>query len=171
MTLAEPTVLLVEESHDDALRLGTAFDRAGLGRPLRFARDRGQAIAYLRGDGEHGDRARFPLPAALLIDLKQPGRDDLDLLAWVRWQPRLGHLRIYVLSTVSRPEEIERAYELGASACLQKPGDPEGLHHLARTLITWLKLCHFPHCAGTDEERTAGIHEARAATMGWAAQG
>lgn len=163
MTIAEPTVLLVEESHDDALRLGTAFARAGLGRPLRFARDRGQAMAYLRGDGEHADRDRFPLPAALLIDVKRSGRDGLELLAWMRWQPRLGHLRIYVLSATSRPEEIERAYALGASACLRKPADAEGLAHLAGALITWLKLCHFPFHAGTDEERAAAVLAARTA--------
>lgn len=161
MTQAEPTILLVEERHDDALQLGTAFDRAGLGRPLRFARDRGQAIAYLRGDGEHADRARFPLPAALLIGSKRSGRTDLDLLAWVRWQPRLRHLRVYLLGAMSRPEEIERAYELGASACLRQPGDPDGLCHLASVLIPWLKLCHFPLHAGTDEERASAVLAAR----------
>ncbi len=161
MTIAEPTILLVDDSHDNALLLGTAFDRAGLGEPLRFARDGDQAIAYLRGDGVHADRTRFPVPTALLLHLQPAAATSFTVLAWVRQQPRFLPLRIYVLSGSNRAEDIARAYALGASAYLLKPGDPVAMAHLAKVLITWLKVCHFPFKAGTDEEREASILAAR----------
>lgn len=162
MTIAEPTILLMDESHDNALLLSTVFDRAGLGQPLRFARDGDQAIAYLRGDGVHADRTRFPVPAALLLDLQPSDATGLTVLAWVNQQPLLRSLRIYVLSGSNRPEDIAQAYALGASAYLLKPGDPAAMTCLAKALISWLKVCHFPLRTDTEEEREASILAARA---------
>lgn len=162
MIIENPLILLVDDCSDAALLMATVFDRAGFGQPLRFARDGGEAIAYLRGDGVHADRLKYPLPTVMLLDLNMPGKDGFDVLAWLRSQPGFRALRVYVLSASSRPEDIQRAYELGASAYLVKPGNLNGLMQMAKDLIAWLKLCHFPLQTATDEERASAIHAARA---------
>jgi len=161
MIIENPIILLVDDCHDAALLMATVFDRAGLGLPLRFARDGNEAIGYLRGDGLHADREKFPLPTVMLLDLNMPGKDGFDVLAWVALQPRLRYLRVYVLSASSRPEDIQRAYDLGASAYLVKPGNLNGLMQLAESLIGWLKLCHFPEENEPQEERGYAAGPAR----------
>jgi CheY-like chemotaxis protein len=151
MTIEEPIILLVEDSENDALLMCTVFDRAGLGQPLRFARNGDQAMAYLRGDGIYADRVQYPLPTALLLDLNLPGMNGLEVLTWIRQQPRLKRLRVYVLSASSRSQDIREAYDQGANAYLIKPGNLDGLMHLARILVAWLKLSQFAAISDTDE--------------------
>ena len=143
MTMADPVVLIVDDSEYDALLMRTVFERAWFTQPLRFARDGEEAIAYLRGDGVYRDRKQFPLPTVMLLDLNMPRKNGFEVLAWIREQPTLKRLRVYILSASSRPEDIERACDLGANAYLVKPSNLDGLLQLAKCLLAWLKLNHF----------------------------
>ena len=143
MTIEDPIVLIVDDSEYDALLMRTVFERCGFVQPLRFARDGEEAIAYLRGDGVYIDRKQFPLPTVVLLDLNMPRKNGFEVLEWIQQQPALRRLRVYVLSASSRAEDIQRSYDLGAGSYLVKPGNLDGLMHLAKTLITWLKLSQF----------------------------
>ena len=143
MTIEEPIVLLVDDSENDALLLRTVFERAGFVQPLRVARDGDEAIAYLRGDGAYLNRKQFPLPTAVLLDLNMPRKNGFEVLEWIRQQSALKGLRVYIMSASSRPEDIQRVYDLGADSYLVKPGTLNELMQLAKTLIAWLKLSHF----------------------------
>jgi len=143
MTTEDPIVLLVDDSANDALLMRTVFERAGFVQPLRYAHSGDDAVAYLRGDGRYGDRALFPLPSTLLMDLNMPGRNGFEVLDWIRHQPHLRRLQVCILSASSRPEDIQRAYDLGANPYLVKPSNLDGLLHLAKSLIAWLKLNHY----------------------------
>jgi CheY-like chemotaxis protein len=161
MIAPDPTILLMAESDNDALHLGAAFDRAGLGQPLRYARDRAQAKEFLSGKGDHAERGRLPTPTVLLIEMSTPGREGFELLRWVSRQPELRPLRVYVLGVSNRLEDIRLAYELGASAYLVKAPNRDDWARQTSILITWLKLCHFPSRVGTDEERAIAVLAAR----------
>lgn len=143
MIIEDPIVLLVDDSVNDAKLMRAVFERAGFVEPLRSAQSADAAIAYLRGDGAYGDRAQFPLPTALLLDLNMPGKNGFEVLEWLREQPALRRLRVFILSASSRPQDIERAYDLGANSYLVKPRNLDGLMHLATSLVGWLKLNHF----------------------------
>jgi CheY-like chemotaxis protein len=138
MMIEDPIVLLVDDSVNDASLMRAVFERAGVVEPLRSTQDSIEAIAYLRGDGPYSDRL-----TALLLDLNMPGKNGFELLEWIRQQPALKRLRVFILSASSRAEDIERAYDLGASSYLVKPRNLDGLMHLAKSLIGWLKLNHF----------------------------
>jgi len=142
MIIVDPIVLLVDDSPNDSLLMRTVFERAGFVQPLRFARDGDEAIAYLHGDGAYRDRKQFPLPTVVLLDLNMPRRNGFEVLEWIRQQPDLRRLRVYVLSASSRIEDIQRVYDLGASSYLVKPGNLDGLLLLAKTLVAWLKMTH-----------------------------
>lgn len=143
MQIDQPIVLLADDDDLATLLMNTVFERAGFVQPLRFARDGEEAIAYLRGDGAYGDRSQYPLPTVLLLDLNMPRKNGFEVLAWIRQQPALKRLHVYVLSASSQPDDIQRAYELGANSYLVKPGNLDGLLHQARTLMAWLRLGHF----------------------------
>jgi len=127
MNPAFPQVLLVEDNEDDALLIKIAFERAGIDCPVQALTNGEEAIAYLSGDGVYQDRERYPLPTALLVDLKLPGKSGHEVLAWVRRQKPLDSLIRVVLTGSDRPEDVEKSYRLGAHGYLLKPLSPEQL--------------------------------------------
>jgi CheY-like chemotaxis protein len=143
MTVENPLVLVVDDSDTDGVLMRTVFERAGVVVPLRFVSDGVDAVAYLNGDGVYADRDRFPLPTVMLLDLNMPRKNGFEVLEWLRQQPTLKRLCVFVLSSSSRPEDIDRSYDLGANSYLVKPTNLDGLTHLAKTLIAWLRLNHF----------------------------
>ena len=143
MLTEDPIILLVDDSRNDVLLMRTIFERNGLRQPLQFAFNGDEAIAYLQGDGPYHDRAQFPLPTVVLMDLNMPGKNGFEMLEWIRGNPAFKRLRVYILSASSRSEDIERAYDLGASSYLVKPRNLDGLTQMAKCLIAWLKLGHF----------------------------
>jgi len=143
MLIEHPIVLLVDDSEDDALLVRRIFERVGFASPLQFVRDGDEVIAYLNGTGAYSDRAKFPLPTVVLLDLKMPRKNGFEVLAWIRQQPDLKRLRVYILSASSRPDDIQRAYDLGANSYLVKPSTLDELTTMAQGLLAWLKLSHF----------------------------
>ena len=138
----DPVILLVDDSELDAMLMSCVFERARLA-PLQITGGGEEAIAYLGGDGAYGDRDQFPMPTAVLLDLNMPRKDGFEVLAWIRQQPELKHLHVYVLSASGRTEDIERCYDLGANSYLIKPGNLDGLTTLAKTVVAWLRLSQF----------------------------
>ena len=140
MIIDNPIILAVDDDDSAALLVSTVFERAGLVQPLQFARDGLEGIAYLSGEGIYSDRSLYPFPTAVLLDLNMPRKNGFEVLAWIRQQPALKHLHVYVLSASSQEEDIRRCYNLGANSYLVKPGNLDGLMHQARCLLAWLKL-------------------------------
>jgi len=143
MLIEDPIVLLVDDSEDDALLVRRVFERAGFVAPLQVVHDGERAIAYLSGDGVFSDRAKFPLPTAVLLDLNMPRQNGFEVLAWIRQQPGLKQLCVYILSASSQTADIKRAYDLGANSYLVKPSTLDELTATAGCLLAWLKLSHF----------------------------
>lgn len=143
MLIEDPIILLVDDSEDDALLLRRVFERVGFSAPLQFVRDGEQMIDYLNGAGAYGDRTKFPLPTAVLLDLKMPRESGFDLLTWIRQQSEHKLLRVYILSASGQTDDIRQAYDLGANSYLVKPGTLDELTVMAGGLLAWLRLSHF----------------------------
>lgn len=143
--LSSMSVLLVEDNPDDVALIQRAFRKANIANPLRVVTDGEEAVAYLAGRGEYADRARHPLPVLVLLDLKLPKRSGHEVLAWLRSQEGLRRLPVAVLTSSREAADVNRAYDLGANAYLQKPVGFEALHELVRTLnLFWLILNEKP---------------------------
>ena len=140
----EQTILLVDDSENDLTLMDIAFRRAGLNSPLQVVHNGEEAIAYLAGEGRYTDRNKFPLPAVMLLDLNMPMKDGFHVLDWLRKQSGLKRLSTIVLTASLRPEDVERAFELGAHSYLVKPAALDDLVAMIRCLRDWLKLNHFP---------------------------
>jgi CheY-like chemotaxis protein len=135
-----PVILLVEDNPDDVLLARRALKKAALAVSMQVVDDGDEAVAYLDGNGPFGDRARHPLPALVLLDLKLPKRPGLEVLRWIRSRPELATTPVVVLTSSSEDEDIQKAYALGANSYLQKPVAFNGLVQLLAVLgLYWFK--------------------------------
>jgi CheY-like chemotaxis protein len=142
--IKDQTLLLVDDSENDRLLMQIAFEKTGLKITQREVYDGNGAIAYLNGDGEYSDRAQFPLPSIMLLDLHMPRKDGFEVLAWARAQEAFKSLSIIVLTASMRPEDVQRAYDLGASSYLVKPISLHALSDMIECLRNWSCINHFP---------------------------
>ena len=141
----QAVILLAEDSQDDILLIRRAFRQANIINPLQVVRDGEEVIAYLSGDGRYANRAEYPLPELLLLDLKMPGLDGFDVLRWIRDQPGLQAMRIVVLSSSQQIRDVNLAYRLGANSFLVKPVDFKDLVELTQAIQGyWLWLSKTP---------------------------
>ena len=130
-------ILQVEDDDNDVVLLRYAFSSAGLDRPVQAVSDGQQAIEYLAGEGKFANRQEYPLPCMVLLDIKLPRRGGLEVLQWIRSQPALKAVVVIMFSASSYPEEINRAYELGANSFLTKPAGAEELTRLVSVIHTY----------------------------------
>jgi CheY-like chemotaxis protein len=133
MTIGYP-ILHVEDRQEDVFLLQYAFKRAEIWNPVHLATDGQNAIDYLAGVGKFSDRAQFPLPYIVLLDLKLPHKMGLEVLEWIRQQPSLKSLIIIILSSSAYKGDIQRAYNLGANAFLVKPSDANTFADMCKAL-------------------------------------
>lgn len=121
----QATFLIVEDNADDAALLRRAFTRAKLLNAIHFVHTAEQAIEYLTGVGNYRNRAEFPIPSLILLDLKLPGMSGHDFLKWLRDHPQFRNLRTVVLSGSDDMRDVNLAYKFGANSFLIKPADFE----------------------------------------------
>lgn len=134
-------VLLAEDDENDVLFLQRAFRKAEISNPLQVARDGQEAIDYLSGEGPYTDRELYPLPCLVMLDLKMPRKNGMEALQWIRGREDLRSLPVIIFSSSVHPEEIQRAYQLGADAFLSKPSGVHERLELARKIKrSWLSL-------------------------------
>ena len=138
------TMLLVEDNVDDVELTMRALKRNGIANPVVALRDGVEALDYLRGRGEYGGQ-RPGRPEVVLLDLKLPRLDGLELLAQLKADPELKVLPVVVLTSSDDERDVRRAYELGANSYLSKPGDFAGLLRVMDILATyWLEMVEPP---------------------------
>lgn len=133
-------ILLVEDRDDDILLIRKAFERAHLTNPIHAVRDGEEALAYLSGTGKYANRDEHPLPDLVLLDLKMPRMDGLQVLEWIRSQPGLRGMAVMVLTSSNQIRDVNEAYSLGANSFLVKPTDFLNYIELGRLLREfWMK--------------------------------
>ena len=142
----EPEVILVAEDNDDhVVLLLRSFRKAALINPVVVVKNGVEVLEYLRGDGKFSNRAEYPLPTLLLLDLRMPMMDGFEVLYWIRQHPTLRTLRIVMLTTSEDLRDINKAYQLGANAFLVKPTDLEHFVKLTDAIRGhWLWLSKAP---------------------------
>jgi CheY-like chemotaxis protein len=140
------TVLLVEDDPNDALLVSTAFQRAADMTTLIHFGDGDSAIRYLAKESPYDTRDDSPKPTMMLLDIKLPKRSGFDVLTWIRSQSNaLRRLPILMLTSSGQKADIDRAFELGATAYLQKPSRPRVLSEMVTDLKNfWVKWAEIP---------------------------
>ena len=121
------SVLLAEDNDDDLFLSKRVLAKAGIG-PVFHVADGKEAMDYLAGRGAYSDRVLHPLPAVILLDLKMPFFNGHEVLEWLRTQPGLNGVKVYVLTSSGEMIDRERAAKAGVQGYFVKPLT---LEHLA----------------------------------------
>jgi CheY-like chemotaxis protein len=138
-------VLIAEDEEDYVLLLKKAFAEAKIPNPLFVVSTGQEMMHYLKGEEKFANRDEYPLPDLLLLDLKLPGFNGLEILGWLRSHPGLSGLRVIVLTSSDQMKDVNDAYRLGANSFLVKPYDFSDLVSLAQMIQKfWLKLSKAP---------------------------
>ena len=141
MNLQRQTILLVEDNDDDAELTVMAFDRAKLVNPLIRVRDGVEALDYLFGRGSHAGGDVSELPAVVLLDLKLPRLNGLEVLKAIRANGRTRHLPIVVLTSSNEDKDRLSAYDHFANSYVLKPVDYDQFAVAAHQLgLYWMVL-------------------------------
>lgn len=140
-----PNILLVEDDPNDALLVTKAFQKTLAGIPLVVVPNGQEAVNYLKGDGRYTDRATYPFPDIVLLDLKMPLMNGFEVLRWIRQQPRLKRLPVIVLTGSVQDSDARMAYEVGANSYVIKPTDFNRLLETMKVLGSfWLEGTKLP---------------------------
>jgi CheY-like chemotaxis protein len=132
-------ILIAEDNPDDAFFLERAFAKSGIASRLFFVKDGQEVVDYLQGDKPFNDRAVWPFPDLLLLDLKMPRFSGLQVLKWLQGRPGPKKLPVVVLTGTDAPGDVKTAYALGADACLVKPGDANFVPFVQSLEKDWLQ--------------------------------
>lgn len=137
--------LIAEDDENDRFFLSRAFSDAQVHAGLIFVADGQEAMEYLTGSGKFADRVRFPYPNLMLLDLKMPRFDGFELLEWMRGRKVSRSIPVIVFSGSNRAQDVQRAFDLGASSYLHKPCSSGELVNIARTIGSyWGQYNQFP---------------------------
>jgi two-component system response regulator len=132
-------ILLVEDNASDEKLTLLALADCGVANEVVVARDGAAALDYLFGTGEHAGRDTSTPPQLILLDLKLPRIDGLDVLRRLRSDPRTAIVPIVILTASKEDEDIVRGYALGANAYIRKPVDFEAFRSATKALgLFWL---------------------------------
>ena len=115
------TVLLVEDDLNDIFLVKRAFRIARLETPLQVVTDGQEAMDYLNGRGRYADRQAHPLPQLVVMDIHMPRLGGFQVLEWIKRAGPFRRIPVVIVSSSERPDDIDRAYELGANAYMVKP--------------------------------------------------
>ncbi|MFW6126250.1 MAG: response regulator [Chloroflexota bacterium] len=137
----EKRILLVEDNEDDVLLTLRALEENHVGNQVDVVRDGVEALDFLFGRGTYADRHGADLPAVVLLDLKLPKVDGLEVLRQIRADNRTRCLPVVILTSSSEERDLVNGYELGANSYVRKPVNFTDFTGAVRQLgLYWLLL-------------------------------
>ncbi len=145
MTTIAKNILLVEDNPDDELLTLMAFKDNNIKNEVIIARDGEEALDYLFGTGKYKDRNSKLLPQIILLDLKLPKVDGLEVLKQIRSNALTELLPVIILTSSKEDMDIINSYQLGANSYIRKPVDFEQFSEAIKQLgLYWLVLNEVP---------------------------
>ncbi|HMM73727.1 MAG TPA: response regulator [Rhodocyclaceae bacterium] len=143
--MATKTILLVEDNPDDEELTRQAFLHHNLVNQLDVVHDGVEALDYLFCQGAYAHRAGQGLPTVMLLDLKLPRLDGLDVLRRIRADERTATLPVVILTSSREDHDLLSSYRSGANSYVRKPVDFDAFVQAARQLgLYWLLLNESP---------------------------
>jgi CheY-like chemotaxis protein len=140
-------ILLVDDDPNDVRLFQEALKVLEAPNPVWAVENGEAAVDYLSGHGIFADRKYYRLPELIVSDLKMPLMDGLELLQWVRNEPRWATLPFLVLSASDQEADVAAAYRCGASSYIRKPGSFAELQSIVRVMLGYWNMCAKPDAA------------------------
>jgi two-component system response regulator len=138
------SILLVEDNPSDVKLTKRALEQNKITNELVHAENGREALDYLFGVGQHAGRNVRDIPAVVLLDLKLPKVDGLEVLKAIRADERTRLLPVVVLTSSGQEEDVIASYKLGANSYIRKPVDFTRFAEAVRVLGTYWLLMNEP---------------------------
>ena len=136
-----PEILLVEDSPDDVAFFVRTLDKAGLGARLHSVRDGAEAMEFIFGDGHAAARLRVLRLKIIILDLKLPKVNGLEVLRRLKSNPQTRTIPVVILSSSQEERDLIESYQLGVNSYVVKPMDFDAFGASVRALCQyWLQF-------------------------------
>jgi two-component system response regulator len=149
MTDRQIEILLVEDNPDDVELTLHALRKENLANHIHVARDGEEALEFLFCNGQHADRSFEHPPRLVLLDLKLPKVDGMEVLRRLKSDPRTQSIPVVILTSSKEERDLVRGYGLGANSYIQKPVDFDQFRNTVKSAgLYWLVINQAPVMAG-----------------------
>lgn len=143
--MIEQSILLVEDNPSDVELTRRALVRSGIANPLSVVEDGQEALDYLLCEGTWADRDPADTPVVILLDLKLPRVDGLEVLRHVKSHASLRRIPVVILTSSIEDDDRAAGYDLGANSYIRKPVEFEQFAEMIRQLgLYWLVINEKP---------------------------
>jgi CheY-like chemotaxis protein len=140
--IVERPILLVDDNPDDIMIAKRAFSKSQIHNKIYVTHDGEEDIQFLRKEGKYKD---VPSTGLIILDLNMPKVDGFEVLETIKGDEKLKSIPVIVLTSSSRPEDIERAYKLGCNSFIVKPVSFEDFIEAVMEIKRyWLSLSKIP---------------------------
>lgn len=134
-------IMLVEDNIDDVELTLRALTKANILNEVIVARDGEEALDYLLGDDREIGKSTHALPVVILLDLKLPKIDGLEVLTRLRENEKTRYIPVVILTTSKEDQDLFNGYRLGANSYIRKPVDFQQFTEAIKQLgLYWLVL-------------------------------
>jgi len=137
-------LMIVDDDENDRFMLERAFTKLNVGYRIVLLKNGAEAVALIKGEGIYADRKTYPFPSFVLTDLKMPGGDGFEVLAYLKEHPEILIVPVVMLSGSDDPDDVRQAYSLGASSFIVKPIGVEGLQAIVQKVHYYWAECEVP---------------------------
>lgn len=156
MTQRQVEILLVEDNQDDVELTLHALQKEKLANNIHVARDGEEALDFLFCNGIHADRS-FERPRLILLDLKLPKVDGMEVLKRVKADARTKAIPVVILTSSKEERDLVTGYGLGANSYIQKPVDFDQFRDTVKNVgLYWLVINQPPVAELSQHSATAG---------------
>jgi two-component system, chemotaxis family, response regulator Rcp1 len=147
--IAAPEILLIDDNPGDARLVAEVLHITTPEAKLSLASDGLEGIRFLRHEGEY---ATAPAPDLILLDLRMPKKNGLEVLAEVKQDPVLRSIPVVVLTSSGAPQDIRNTYDLHANCFITKPIDLVGFLKIMQTLSEyWFGVVKLPRATSNGQ--------------------
>lgn len=148
--MSQPIILLVEDNPDDEALTVRAFKKSNIGNEVAVVRDGVEALDWLFATGDHVGRDTSIEPQIILLDLKLPRLDGLEVLRRIRADERTALIPVVVMTSSKEEEDVLKSYQLGANSYIRKPVEFDRFVEAVKSLgVYWLVLNERAHRSTT----------------------
>jgi CheY-like chemotaxis protein len=145
MTQRQIEILLVEDNQDDVELTLHALRKENLANNIHVARDGEEALEFLFCNGAHADRSFDSPPRLVLLDLKLPKVDGMEVLRRLKNDARTRTIPVVILTSSREERDLVNSYGLGANSYIQKPVDFEQFRDIVKNMgFYWLVINQVP---------------------------
>jgi two-component system response regulator len=145
------TILLVEDNPDDVTLTIRALKKANIANEVVVVSDGVEALDYLFSTGSYADQSKRTMPEVILLDLKLPKIDGLEVLQRLRADERTRLLPVVILTASKEERDLINGYKLGANSYIRKPVDFKRFAEAIKQLgLYWLVLNEPPPIKGSE---------------------